>query len=61
MTGLMRQVSGSFAKGFKDRNYQDATEIGNMLVGLSLGTTTDTSLEGHFGFLEKACQLSFVT
>lgn len=58
---MMRQVSGSFAKGFKERSYQDATEIGNILVGLSLGTTTDTSLEGHFGFLEKACQLSFVT
>ena len=57
----MRQVSGSFAKGFKERNYQDATEISNMLVGLSLGTTIDISLEGHFGFLEKACQLAFVT
>ena len=43
------------------RNYQDATEISNMLVGLCLGTTIDILLEGHFGFLEKACQLAFVT
>lgn len=53
-------MSCSLVKGCKESSYQDVTETSNVPVGLSLGTTADIAFEGHFGFLEEACQLSFV-
>lgn len=56
----VKWVSCSLVKGCKESSYQDVTETSIMPVALSLGTTADISFEGHFGFLEEACQLSFV-